>query len=104
MKRLEDKVILVTGSTTGIGEGMARVFTREGAKVMIHGTRKEAAETLAAQLGENAFFCIGSLEDPQVPARLIAETISHFGRVDGLVNNAAAITRGNIEDTDVRAL
>ena len=101
MKRLQGKVILVTGSTTGIGEGMARVFTQEGAKVMIHGRRKEAAEGLAIELGDGASFCIGSLEDPLVPSRLIAETILRFGRIDGLVNNAAAITRGNIEDTDV---
>ena len=99
-QRLKDKVILVTGSTTGIGEGMARIFTREGAKVMIHGRRKDAAQRLAAELGEGAFFSIGALDDPQVPARLIAETIGHFGRIDGLVNNAAAITRGNIEKTD----
>ena len=45
-------------------------------------------------------FCIGALDDPQVPARLIAETVDHFGRIDGLVNNAAAIARGNIEKTD----
>jgi NAD(P)-dependent dehydrogenase (short-subunit alcohol dehydrogenase family) len=98
--RLKDKVILVTGSTTGIGEGMVRVFAREGAKVMIHGRRKDAAQALASELGGSASFCIGSLEDPQVPSRLIAETMNHFGRIDGLVNNAAAITRGNIENTD----
>ncbi len=99
-QRLKDKVILVTGSTTGIGEGMVRVFTREGAKVMIHGRRKDAAEKLAAELGEGASFCIGGLDDPKVPSRLIAETVEHFGRIDGLVNNAAAIVRGNIEQTD----
>jgi NAD(P)-dependent dehydrogenase (short-subunit alcohol dehydrogenase family) len=98
--RLKDKVILVTGSTTGIGEGMVRVFAREGAKVMIHGRRKDAAQALASELGGSASFCIGSLEDPLVPSRLIAETMNHFGRIDGLVNNAAAITRGNIENTD----
>jgi NAD(P)-dependent dehydrogenase (short-subunit alcohol dehydrogenase family) len=98
--RLKDKVILVTGSTTGIGEGMARVFAREGAKVMIHGRRKEAAEKLVADIGAGSWFTTGSLEDPQVPARLIAETIGHFGRIDGLVNNAAAITRSNLETTD----
>jgi NAD(P)-dependent dehydrogenase (short-subunit alcohol dehydrogenase family) len=98
--RLKDKVILVTGSTTGIGEGMVRVFAREGAKVMVHGRRRDAAQTLVAEIGGEASFVIGSLEDPQVPAKLIAETIHHFGRIDGLVNNAAAITRGSIEKTD----
>jgi NAD(P)-dependent dehydrogenase (short-subunit alcohol dehydrogenase family) len=99
--RLKDKVILVTGSTTGIGEGMARIFSREGAKVMIHGTRKEAAQALASELGDNAAFVLGPLDDPQVPERLIAGTIAQFGRIDGLVNNAAAIVRGNIDNTDV---
>src|ERR1700733_14334381 len=98
--RLKDKVILVTGSTTGIGEGMARMFAREGAKVMIHGRRKEAAEALTAELGADASFTIGGLEDPAVPPRLIRETVDHFGRIDGLVNNAAAIVRGSIENTD----
>jgi NAD(P)-dependent dehydrogenase (short-subunit alcohol dehydrogenase family) len=98
--RLKDKVILVTGSTTGIGEGMVRIFVREGAKVMIHGRRKDAAQALASELGDVASFCIGSLEDPLAPSRLIAETVNHFGRIDGLVNNAAAIVRGNIENTD----
>jgi NAD(P)-dependent dehydrogenase (short-subunit alcohol dehydrogenase family) len=98
--RLKDKVILVTGSTTGIGEGMVRIFAREGAKVMVHGRRKDAAQKLVAEIGEKASFVIGSLEDPQVPAKLIAGTIDHFGRIDGLVNNAAAITRSNIETTD----
>ena len=98
--RLKDKVILVTGSTTGIGEGMVRVFAREGAKVMIHGRRRDAAQKLVAEIGEQASLVIGSLEDPLVPSRLVAETINHFGRIDGLVNNAAAITRGSIENTD----
>jgi NAD(P)-dependent dehydrogenase (short-subunit alcohol dehydrogenase family) len=79
---------------------MARVFAREGAKVMIHGRREDAARTLVAEIGEQAAFVVGPLDDPEVPARLIRETIDHFGRIDGLVNNAAAITRGNIENTD----
>jgi NAD(P)-dependent dehydrogenase (short-subunit alcohol dehydrogenase family) len=98
--RLKDKVILVTGSTTGIGEGMARIFAREGAKVMVHGRRQDAAQKLVAEIGNDASFVIGSLEDPVVPSKLIAETVDKFGRIDGLVNNAAAITRGSIEKTD----
>jgi NAD(P)-dependent dehydrogenase (short-subunit alcohol dehydrogenase family) len=99
--RLNDKVILVTGSTTGIGEGMVRLFAREGARVMIHGTRKDAAQKLASEIGEQAAYVLGGLDDPQVPARLVAETVAHFGRIDGLVNNAAAIVRSNLETTDV---
>jgi NAD(P)-dependent dehydrogenase (short-subunit alcohol dehydrogenase family) len=98
--RLKDKVILVTGSTTGIGEGMARIFAREGARVMIHGRRKAAAEKLATEIGAGSSYVLGSLEDAQTPARLITETVQHFGRIDGLVNNAAAITRSNLETTD----
>jgi NAD(P)-dependent dehydrogenase (short-subunit alcohol dehydrogenase family) len=98
--RLKDKVILITGSTTGIGEGMARIFAREGAKVMIHGRRADAAQKLVDEIGEPAAFVIGALDDPTVPARLIQETVDHFGRIDGLVNNAAAIVRSNIETTD----
>lgn len=95
--RLKEKVILVTGSTTGIGEAIARLFVREGAKVMIHGRRKDAAEKIAAELGERAAFVIGALEDPAVPARLVAATVERFGRIDGLVNNAARITRCVLE-------
>jgi NAD(P)-dependent dehydrogenase (short-subunit alcohol dehydrogenase family) len=95
--RLKDKVILVTGSTTGIGEAIARLFAGEGAQVMIHGRRKDAAEKLAAEIGDRAAFVIGALEDPETPARLIAATIERFGRIDGLVNNAARITRCVLE-------
>ena len=101
--RLKDKVILVTGSTTGIGEGMARIFAREGARVMIHGTRRDAAQTLAAEIGAGSSFVLGALDNASVPARIVAETIQYFGRVDGLVNNAAAMTRGSLETTDSEA-
>lgn len=106
--RLKDKIILVTGSTTGIGEGMVRHFVEEGASVMIHGTRPEAAKKVYNSLVEQdclgrVGFTLGSLADPEVPARIVAETVAHFGRIDGLVNNAAVMTRGDIETTDLAA-
>ncbi len=104
--RLKEKVILVTGSTTGIGEGMVRRFAAEGASVMIHGTRPEAAQTLHDALAKGGIpvgFTLGSLADPAVPARAIAETVARFGRIDGLVNNAAVMTRSNLETTDLAA-
>jgi NAD(P)-dependent dehydrogenase (short-subunit alcohol dehydrogenase family) len=101
--RLKEKVILVTGSTTGIGEGMARIFVREGARVMVHGTRENTAKLLIDELGNGASFVLGSLQDPEVPARLIAATVEEFGRIDGLVNNAAVMTRGALENADLES-
>jgi NADP-dependent 3-hydroxy acid dehydrogenase YdfG len=60
--RLQDKVILVTGSTTGIGEGMARLIAREGARVMIHGRETDAAQKVAADVEGDAALVIGTLE------------------------------------------
>src|SRR5579863_2016290 len=101
--RLKDKVILVAGSGTGIGEGMARHFVSEGARVMIHDREAEAARAVAADLGERASFVLGDLENPGIAEKLIEQTVAHFGRIDALVNNAAVKTRGTIEDTDEAA-
>jgi len=101
--RLKEKVILITGSTTGIGEGIARIFAREGAFVMVHGTREAAARELVDDIGRtgNAAYVIASLSDPAAPARIIQSVIEQWGRIDGLVNNAAIMTRSSLETTDV---
>jgi NAD(P)-dependent dehydrogenase (short-subunit alcohol dehydrogenase family) len=101
--RLKDKVILVTGSTTGIGEGMVRIFAAQGAKVMVHGRRRDAAEQLTQELGGGSAFVVGALEDAGVPDQLIAQTVARFQRIDCLVNNAAVMTRGGLEETDADA-
>ena len=104
--RLKDKVILVTGSTTGIGEGMARIFSREGARVMVHGTRESAAQKLVAELagqGAQAGYVLGSLADPAVPPNIIQGVIDRWGRIDCLVNNAAVMTRGTLDQADVES-
>jgi NAD(P)-dependent dehydrogenase (short-subunit alcohol dehydrogenase family) len=85
---LEDKVIIVTGAGGGIGEGIARVCQREGARVVVADIRGEAARRVAADLGEQAIAAacdVGSQGDQQ---RLIDQTVIKFGRIDGLVNNA----------------
>ncbi len=101
--RLKNKVILVTGSATGIGEGMARRFVSEGARVMFHDRQKDAIAAHVSELGADSSYLTGDLEDPEVPARIIEQTMAHFGRLDALVNNAAVMTRGRIEDTDEEA-
>ena len=104
--RLKDKVILVTGSTSGIGEAMARVFSHESAFLAVHGMSLKDAEKVTSEIEKTAGRAVplsGDLEDSTVPARLIAETVAHYGRLDGLVNNAATVVRGNLDNTNVEA-
>lgn len=98
--QLEDKVVLVTGSTTGIGEATARACIAEGASVMIHGRRKHAAQELARELGAKARFVVGDVADSDVCERIVDATVAEFGKIDGLVNNAARTTRATLNETD----
>ncbi len=99
--RLENQHILITGSTTGIGEFMARRFVQEGAKVILHGRNAERGEALCKELGgECTTFRQADLGDPGELEKLATEAVGAFGQLDALVNNAALTTRGKIEDTD----
>src|SRR5207248_7316806 len=98
--RLADKCILVTGSTTGIGEAIARRCVAEGARVVIHGLERDLAATVAKSLGDSAVVHCNDLSDPAAPAELVDAAIRAFGRLDGLVNNAAFIPRGNLDISD----
>lgn len=97
---LEDKVIIVTGSTTGIGEAVARQCVAEGAKVVIHGLEEDKAEAIVEELGVVSTYVIADLLDDLTPKKIVDVAVKAFGRIDGLVNNAAAITRSNLETTD----
>src|SRR5579864_8895195 len=98
--RLRDKVILITGSTTGVGEAMARRFVAEGARVLVHGLERELGERVVKDLGERAALHIDDLADAASPARIVAAAARAFGRLDALVNNAAWIIRSNLDTTD----
>lgn len=99
--RLENQHIFITGSTTGIGEHMARRFVAEGAKVILHGRSVERAEALRQELGEaSTAFVQGDLGDAEDLERMAQEASEAFGQVDVLVNNAALTTRAGIEETD----
>jgi NAD(P)-dependent dehydrogenase (short-subunit alcohol dehydrogenase family) len=98
MNRLKNKVIIVTGSTTGIGEAIARRCAAEGARVLIHGLEREAGETVAASLGAQAFYHHDDLADAAAAPRIVAAAMGRFGRLDGLVNNAAWIVRGQLAE------
>ena len=94
--RLKNKVAIVTGSTSGIGEEIARVFAREGASVVISGRRADRGEAIVQSIhssGGVAVFQQGDLGNPQDCTDLIQRAQQEFGGVDILVNNAAVFPR-----------
>jgi NAD(P)-dependent dehydrogenase (short-subunit alcohol dehydrogenase family) len=98
--RLKDKAIIVTGSTTGIGEAIARRCLAEGAKVLLHGRDVERGRAIANQFPGQTAFHNDDLADPGAPARIIKAAIDAFGKLDGLVNNAAWVVRSDLASTD----
>ncbi|MGD8810395.1 MAG: SDR family NAD(P)-dependent oxidoreductase, partial [Gammaproteobacteria bacterium] len=85
---LTDKVALVTGASGGIGNAIARSLHAAGASVALTGTRKEALDALAGELGERAFVAPANLSDPEAPAALVETVEKGSGPIDILVNNA----------------
>ncbi|MDB6135538.1 MAG: short-chain dehydrogenase [Verrucomicrobiales bacterium] len=98
MHTLQDKVIIVTGSTMGIGESIARGAVQAGARVLVHGLEQEEGQRVADSLGPQAVFHGDDLADPAAAPRLVDAAVRAFGRIDALVNNAAWVVRGRIGD------
>lgn len=96
---LADKAIIVTGSTTGIGEAIARRCVAEGARVLVHGRDRARGQEVVDDLGGGAILHVDDLADPAAPGRLVQAAMAGFGRIDGVVNNAAWPARSNIENT-----
>jgi len=88
MARLQDKVCIVTGATSGIGKRTAEVFAAEGAKLVIAGRREEQGQAVARSIGPScAFVRTDVTQEAQVKA-LIDFTMARHGRIDCLFNNA----------------
>jgi NAD(P)-dependent dehydrogenase (short-subunit alcohol dehydrogenase family) len=93
--RFEDDAVLVTGSTRGIGAGVARRFADEGANVVVTGRTRDAGEDVAEAIreeGGEATFVEADMRDPDDVAALVEATAEAYGGVDVLVNNAGVET------------
>ncbi|MDB6119753.1 MAG: short-chain dehydrogenase [Verrucomicrobiaceae bacterium] len=100
MNRLEGKVIIVTGSVTGIGKAIAKRCVHEGAKVILHGLERDLGEETAIELGATSTaLLIEDLANEGASERLVKLALETFGKLDAVVNNAARVGQGNIHDT-----
>jgi len=91
---LTGKTALVTGASGGIGAAIARALHAQGATVALSGTRVDALETLAAELGPRTHICPADLADPEAAPALIATAEAALGGVEILVNNAGLTKDG----------
>jgi len=98
--RLAEKVIIVTGSTTGIGKAIAQRCVLEGASVVIHGLEKDLGQALCRSIGpDKSLLHIQDLEEDSAPAALVEQALRRFGKLDAIVNNAAWVVSSNIDNT-----
>lgn len=102
MGRLDGKVAVITGATSGIGWRTAEIFVAEGAKVVAAGRRAAEGEALAKKLGANCLFKQTDVTSEAQMKALVSHAVEKFGRIDCLFNNAGGPAQtGGIEGLDV---
>lgn len=100
--RLNNKVVIVTGSTTGIGKAIALACVSEGARVVIHGLENDLGEDVITTIGKDkSVLLIEDITSEGVSQKLVDLALKTFGRLDAIVNNAAAVVSSNIHTTDL---
>ena len=104
MRRLEGKVAIVTGSTSGMGRATAVLYAREGAKVVVTGRNEERAKAVVDQIkgeGNEAMYVIvdtSKVEDAKI---LVDKTVASYGTVDVLFNNAGTLSLSSLQNVSL---
>ncbi|MEM6802089.1 MAG: SDR family oxidoreductase [Bacteroidota bacterium] len=98
---LKNKVAIVTGSSMGIGKAISHALGSAGCKVVLNGRTQDRLHSAAAEMesqGYEVYPIAADVSNWEDCERLVEECIAHFGRLDILINNAGAATRGPVED------
>ena len=94
MGKLKDRVAIVTGASSGIGQATAKLFAQEGAKVVIAARTSERLGRVAGQISQLGGDCLAlptDISQPHQVEQLVQRTVDRFGRIDILLNNAGAL-------------
>lgn len=100
MKRLDDKVAVITGAAGGMGRTHSKRFIDEGAKVVVADLEETDGKDFAEELGDNAIFVELDVTDESSWKNLVEKTEAVFGSIDILVNNAGIVEAQTIQDTN----
>ncbi len=100
---LKDKVMVITGASSGIGMATARRLNRAGVKFVLNARSQDKLEALASEL-DNAVCVTGDMVAPETSQQILDATLSEFGRVDIVFNNAGVMHIGSIEEVDIEVL
>jgi 3alpha(or 20beta)-hydroxysteroid dehydrogenase len=101
MRRVQDKVAIITGGARGMGAETARLFAREGAIVIVADRLADEGQALAAELGGTAVFAPLDVSDELQWKSLVSGVQERHGRIDALINNAAVLSFGELVTADV---
>jgi 3(or 17)beta-hydroxysteroid dehydrogenase len=99
--RLEGKVCVVTGASSGIGAASARLFANEGAKVILTDVQDQKGEEVARGIGEAARFFHHDVSQEKDWQQILEKVSRKFGRLDVLVNNAGVLVSGTVETSSI---
>ena len=101
MQNVQDKVILITGASSGIGAATAKVLAAHGAKVVLSARRKDRLQQLAAEIGENAAYLASDVTRLDDMKALTALAKERFGKVDVLFANAGIMPSSSMSERKV---
>jgi NADP-dependent 3-hydroxy acid dehydrogenase YdfG len=102
MKNVENKVIIITGASSGIGEETARTLAQNGAKVVLSARREERLKKLADEIGENAVYLASDVSKAEDMGALVKLAKDSFGKVDAVFANAGVMPGGNMSELKVK--
>ena len=101
--KIKNKVVLVTGASTGIGKATAELFIKKGAKVVLAAHSAKDAQEIAANMPDSHVVAV-DMTKPQEIQRMVQEAHTHYGRIDILINNAGQESHAPMEHIDANDL